>query len=61
VELVSQDRVERLDELDRPSFLAVASRVGKVRLIDNIAFDVVAGEVVADRGLRLEHPSLLYR
>lgn len=61
VELASQDRVERLDELDRPSFLALAARVGKVRLIDNIAFDVVAGEVVADRGVRLQHPSLLYR
>ncbi|HEX5671918.1 MAG TPA: pantoate--beta-alanine ligase [Acidimicrobiia bacterium] len=61
VELASQDRVERLSELDRPSFLAVAARVGKVRLIDNIAFDLVAGEVVADRGLRLKHPSLLYR
>jgi pantoate--beta-alanine ligase len=61
VELASQDRVERLNELDRPSFLAVAARVGKLRLIDNIAFDLVAGEVVADRGLRLEHTSMLYR
>jgi pantoate--beta-alanine ligase len=61
IELASQDRAELLEELDRPAFLAAAVRVGSVRLIDNIAFDVFGGEVMADRGVRLEHQSLLYR
>ena len=60
VELASQDRADVLEELDRPAFLAAAVRVGSVRLIDNIALDVMAGEVVADRGIRLETPSILY-
>jgi pantoate--beta-alanine ligase len=60
VELASQDRADLLDELDRPAFLAAAVRVGAVRLIDNIAFDVVNREVVADRGIRLERQSILY-
>jgi pantoate--beta-alanine ligase len=60
VELASQDRADLLEELDRPAFLAAAVRVGSVRLIDNVAFDVFEGEVVADRGVRLEHQSTLY-
>jgi len=60
IELASQDRAELLAELDRPAFLAAAVRVGSVRLIDNISFDVVGGEIVADRGVRLEHQSILY-
>jgi pantoate--beta-alanine ligase len=60
VELASQERVERLVEIDRPAFLAVAATIGSVRLIDNVAFDVVAGEIVTDRGIRLEQSSLLY-
>ncbi len=60
IELASQDRAELLEELDRPAFLAAAVRIGSVRLIDNVAFDVFGGEVVADRGVRLEHQSLLY-
>ena len=60
VELASQDRADLLEELDRPAFLAAAVRVGSVRLIDNIAFDVIGGEVVADRGVRLDDQSILY-
>jgi pantoate--beta-alanine ligase len=61
IELASQDRADLLDELDRPAFLASAVRVGSVRLIDNIAFDIVGGEVMADRGVRLDTKSILYR
>ena len=61
IELASQDRADLLDELDRPAFLASAVRVGSVRLIDNIAFDIVGGEVMADRGVRLNTQSILYR
>lgn len=61
IELASQDRADLLDELDRPAFLASAVRLGSVRLIDNIAFDIVGGEVMADRGVRLTTQSVLYR
>ncbi|MBA2337421.1 MAG: pantoate--beta-alanine ligase [Acidimicrobiia bacterium] len=63
VELASADRVERLVELDRPAFLAVAARVGAVRLIDNIHLDPVGntadGKFVADRGVRLDRASVM--
>jgi pantoate--beta-alanine ligase len=61
VELASQDEAAPLSELDRPAFLAVAARVGGVRLIDNVSFDVIGGQVMADRGKRLAQTSLLYR
>jgi pantoate--beta-alanine ligase len=51
LELASQERAERLEVLDRPAFLAVAARVGATRLIDNVAFDRVGDEFVADRGI----------
>ncbi len=60
VELADQERAQPLVRLDRPAFLAVAAWVGEVRLIDNVAFDPVAGDAssgparfVADRGVRL--------
>jgi pantoate--beta-alanine ligase len=63
VELASADRVERLALLDRPAFLAVAARVGAVRLIDNVHFDPVDGDpaagFVADRGTVLDTVSVL--
>lgn len=61
VTLAAQDTAQPLAELDRPAFLAVAARVGGVRLIDNVAFDLVGGRVLADRGVRLDRPSVLYR
>lgn len=61
VELVAADTADRLERLDRNSFLAVAARVGPVRLIDNVAFEPgEGGVVVVEPGRRLDGPSLLY-
>lgn len=54
VELATQDRAELVSDLgDTPTFLAVAAWVGETRLIDNVAFDIVDGQVVTDRGVRM--------
>jgi len=47
----------RIPDLDREAFLAVAARVGSVRLIDNVWF---GPDGSADRGMRLPGPSILY-
>jgi pantoate--beta-alanine ligase len=68
VELVGAGSVQRLSFLDRPGFLAAAARIGQTRLIDNVHFDAVlsdlapesGGPFVADRGIRLDRPSVLY-
>jgi pantoate--beta-alanine ligase len=60
VAVAAQEDATILDEVDRPSFVAVAARVGEVRLIDNVHLDVVDGAVVADLGVRLSSPSMLY-
>lgn len=49
-----------LEVLDREAFLAVAVRVGVIRLIDNVRFGVTGAAVTADRGVLLEGPSMLY-
>jgi pantoate--beta-alanine ligase len=59
-QLASQDDASLIEILDRPAFLAVAARVGPVRLIDNVHFDVDGDLVVADTGVHLQEPSLLY-
>ncbi len=60
VELADRRDLHRLQVLDRDAFLAVAARVGKPRLIDNVHFDVaVDGSVVADRGTRISGPTVL--
>jgi pantoate--beta-alanine ligase len=59
VMLASQDTMTPIEALDRPAVLAVAVRVGGVRLIDNIAIDEVDGRFVPDRGLILDEPSRL--
>jgi pantoate--beta-alanine ligase len=59
--VADQDHVRIRQVLDRPSFLAVAARVGGVRLIDNVHFDVSAeGAIIPDRGSRLQTTSVLY-
>lgn len=61
-EVAGQDDVESRDTLDEPTFLAVAARVGDVRLIDNVHFDITEdGDVVPDRGIRLKDQSILYQ
>jgi pantoate--beta-alanine ligase len=47
----------RIPALDRPAFLAVAVRAGVVRLIDNVG---LTPDGVADLGVRLTKPSILY-
>lgn len=59
VKLASQETMKPIDTLDRPAVLAVAAHVGKVRLIDNVAFDFTDGSVVPDRGIVLDSPSRL--
>ena len=59
-QLASQADVAAADVLDRPAFLAVAARLGRVRLIDNVHFDPKPGGIEADVGTRLENTSILY-
>ncbi len=59
-EMATLRDVAELEHLDRDSFLAVAARVGPVRLIDNVHFEVGRDGIVADRGIPLERPSVLY-
>ena len=61
VELADQRDASLLRTVDRPSFLAVAAEVGKVRLIDNLFFDRGPTGLKVDRGIFLRAPSLLYR
>lgn len=59
VKLASQETMKPIESLDRPAVLAVAAHVGPVRLIDNVALDMVEGQPVPDRGIILEEPSEL--
>lgn len=59
VKLATQETMQPLATLDQPAVLAVAAHVGAVRLIDNVAFDMVDGRPVADRGILLDEPSEL--
>ncbi|MEZ5176329.1 MAG: pantoate--beta-alanine ligase [Acidimicrobiia bacterium] len=47
-----------VDRVESDSFVAVAARVGGVRLIDNVSVD--AETMTVDRGIRLHEPSILY-
>lgn len=59
VKLASQETMKPIETLDRPAVLAVAAHVGAARLIDNVAFDIVDGRPVPDRGILLSEPSVL--
>lgn len=59
VKLASREGMKPIDTLDRPAVLAVAAKVGTVRLIDNIAFDLVDDRLVPDRGILLDEMSEL--
>lgn len=58
---VDQDTASSLANLDRPAFLAVAARVGRTRLLDNVHIDRIDAGWVPDVGIRLDGPSILYR
>ena len=59
VKLASQTTMKPIDQLDRSAVLAVAATVGKVRLIDNIAFDMDGQRPVPDRGILIDERSVL--
>lgn len=54
VTLAAQSTMAPIETLDQPAVLAVAAHVGDVRLIDNVAVDIVDGKPVPDRGLILD-------
>jgi pantoate--beta-alanine ligase len=58
--VATQDDVTPIARLDRPAFLAVAARVGDVRLIDNVHLDIGPDGIAVDRGVRLTGPSSMY-
>jgi pantoate--beta-alanine ligase len=47
-----------VDRINGPAFIAIAARIGGVRLIDNVLLDPAAER--ADRGTNIDHPSILY-
>jgi pantoate--beta-alanine ligase len=59
VMLAAQATMTPIQTLDQTAVLAVAAHVGEVRLIDNIAFDMVGGVPTPDRGLILEETGRL--
>ena len=60
VQLADAQETIRRSLLDRECFLAAAGRVGTTRLIDNVWFELAGGGFSADRGIRLDGPSMLY-
>ena len=58
VEVADSTSAAPIEEIDRDAFVAIAGKVGGVRLIDNIAVD--AATLVTDRGTMLDRQSILY-
>lgn len=59
VKLASRETMKPIEALDQPAVLAVAARVGAVRLIDNVVFDFVDGRPIPDLGILLDEQSEL--
>ena len=59
VKLASRETMKPIANLDQAAVLAVAAHVGAVRLIDNVAFDMVDGKPKPDRGILLDEASEL--
>lgn len=53
VEIRSADELEPLTEIAGPVVIAVAARIGRARLIDNVVLDVTGAGVTVDVGVRL--------
>lgn len=60
VTLAGAATARSIDNLVTDAFLAVAARVGATRLIDNVYFGMSADGADAERGRRLNAPSILY-
>ncbi|MXZ07728.1 MAG: pantoate--beta-alanine ligase [Acidimicrobiia bacterium] len=60
VRLCEASTLTPVNSLDGEGYLPAAARFGSVRIIDNIYLESSEPGAVADRGLRLDHPSLLY-
>jgi len=58
VNVARASNAQLVDDVDVTSFLALAARVGDVRLIDNVFLDPNTER--ADRGIRLTKPTILY-
>ncbi|GMQ98383.1 MAG: pantoate--beta-alanine ligase [Acidimicrobiia bacterium] len=58
IEVADADTARPIDNVEYDAFLAVAARIGGVRLIDNVFLDGRTGMV--DTGTKLERPSILY-
>jgi len=58
VEVADAETARPVDNIEYDAFLAVAARIGGVRLIDNVFLDGRTG--VVDTGTRLDRPSILY-
>lgn len=58
VEVADSMSATPIEELDRDGFVAIAVKVGGVRLIDNVAVD--AATLTVDRGTMLTNRSILY-
>ena len=60
VQLCEASTLTPVDRLGGQGYLPAAARFGSVRIIDNIYLESSEEGAVADRGIRLDRPSLLY-